>query len=209
MRKKLSSLLCFLLVVSSLFSFQKSTAYASDDITGITLETEIREMLDKGVLEGYDDGTFRPYTEVSRGQFATIVSRALDLPEGTSSFPDVPNTSKLAAGINSASAAKIVSGYTNGNFGMNDPITRDQMAKMVDNALVYLNKVRTVATLTFSDVSEIGETFQIAVARTVNDEIIKGIPNENGTFKFLPKKTATRAESAAVYFTYDHHCRNR
>ena len=35
-------LLCFALVASSLFSFNQSTAYANDDITGITLETEMR-----------------------------------------------------------------------------------------------------------------------------------------------------------------------
>ena len=48
-----------------------------------------------------------------------------------------------------------------GRFGMNDPITRDQMAKMIDNALVvYLEVERNEASLGFSDVSEIGPTFQ-------------------------------------------------
>ena len=36
-----------------------------------------------------------------------------------------------------------------------------------------------------------------AVARTVYDEIVKGIPNGDGTSRFAPKKTATRAEAAA------------
>ena len=50
MKKKLIALLCFALVASSLFSFNQSTAYANDDITGITLETEMRALIDLGVL---------------------------------------------------------------------------------------------------------------------------------------------------------------
>lgn len=201
MRKKIISLLCFLLVVSSLFSFQSSTASASD-IDGITLENEMREMIKQGIMKGYNDGEYKPSIDVSRGQFATMISRALNLPAGTPSFSDVPQGSSLAAGINSASKAGIVSGYGGGIFGINDPITREQMAKMIDNSLVYLKITRTAASLSiFTDGSDIQETFKKAVANTVNDGIIRGIKNDDGTtYKFLPAKTATRAESAAVLF---------
>lgn len=197
MRKIIGSL-CFLLVASSWFSFNQSIAHANDDITGITLEIEMRDIIDRGIMQGYDEGEYRPDEEVTRGQFATLLSRALELPAGTSSFPDVPQTSKLFAGINSASKAGIINGYGDGRFGMNDPITRDQIAKMIDNALlVYLKVERNEAILGFSDVSEIGPIFKEAVARTVYDEIVKGFPNEDGTFKFAPKETATRAQAAA------------
>src|SRR3954467_11742983 len=197
MRKKIIGSLCFLLVASNWFSFNQSTAHANDDITGITLETEMRDIIDRGIMQGYDEGEYRPNEEITRGQFATLLSRALELPVGTPGFPDVPQTSKLFAGINSASNAGIVNGYSDGTFGMNNPITRDQMAKMIDNALsVYLKVERNEATLSFSDVSEIGPIFKEAVARTVYDEIVKGLPNEDGTFRFAPKETATRAQSA-------------
>ena len=55
---------------------------------------------------------------------------------------------------------RIVNGYDEGRFGMNDPITRDQMAKMIDNALVYLQAERNETTLNFSDAAEIGPTFK-------------------------------------------------
>ncbi|WP_071393462.1 S-layer homology domain-containing protein [Bacillus tuaregi] len=201
MRKKfIGGLLGFLVVAGSLFSFQQpSTAYAADDITGITLEKEMRAMAERGVMKGYDDGSYQPFTHVSRGQFATLISRALDLPEGPAKFPDVPNHSQLASGINRASAAGIVNGYTNGNFGMSDEITRDQMAKMIDNALVYLKVERKAAPLSFKDASSIGDTFKEAVAHAVYDEIVKGKPVGTDVY-FEPKKTATRAEAAAFIY---------
>ena len=198
MKKKLLALLCFVLVASGLFSFNQSTAYANDDITGITLETEMRALIDLGVLHGYGKGKYSPFQEINRGQFAAFISRALQLPEGTPRFPDVPLTSALAGEINSASEAGIINGYGDGTFGMNDLITRDQMALMIDNALsVYLNVERNEAPLTFTDVSDIGRTFKQAVSRTVYDKIVIGYTYEDGTSQFLPKKTATRAEAAA------------
>ena len=136
MRKKIMGLLCFLLVASNWFSFNHSKVYASDDITGITLEKDMRAMIGLGVMVGYGEGKFRPDEEINRGEFAALLSRVLELPEGTPKFSDVPPTSALARDIYRASKAGIVNGYGNGKFGMNDPVTRDQMAMMIDNALV-------------------------------------------------------------------------
>jgi beta-N-acetylglucosaminidase len=197
---KYISLVLVVLVALNLFSYQSKTAYASDDISGITLETEMRSMIELGILQGYGDNIYKPNDQVTRGQFATFLSRALQLPEGSSAFTDVPITSKLASGINSANAAGIVQGYGGGVFGINDPITREQMALMIDRALLYLNVERNESTLTFTDTSEIGEVFIQAVSRNVYDSIIKGIPNGDGTNRFAPKKTATRAEASAFIY---------
>ncbi|WP_338449568.1 S-layer homology domain-containing protein [Niallia oryzisoli] len=197
MKRKKVGLLGCLLATSSLFYFTEISASASDDITGITLETEMRSVVDRGIMQGYGEGNYKPFTEVTRGQFAALLARALKLPEGTPKFSDVPQTSELADEIYSASSAGIVKGYDNSNFGINDKITRDQMAQMIDNALEYLDVKRTEAPLDFSDESKIGQTFKRAVARTVYDEIVRGYKTESGTYEFKPKKTATRAEAAA------------
>ena len=112
MRKKIMGLLCFLLLVSNWFSFNHSKVYASDDITGITLEKDMRAMIDLGIMKGYSEGEFRPGEEINRGQFAALLSRALQLPEGTPKFADVPLTSALARDIYRASEAGIVNGYS-------------------------------------------------------------------------------------------------
>ena len=51
-------------------------------------------------------------------------------------FQDVKG-SRIAAEIYQASSANIVNGYNENTFGINDLVTREQMAQIIDNALVY------------------------------------------------------------------------
>ena len=202
MKKKIVCLLFAFLMASSVVSFGHNTALANDDITGIKLEIEMRDLINRDIMKGYGEGIYKPGEDVTRGQFAALISRALDLPavpqEGTRIFPDVPQDATLAQDIYRASEAGLVNGYTNGKFGMNDLVTREQMAQIIDNALDdYLKVDRKEAALNFIDKDKINVRFTQAVARNVHDGIINGFPNEDGTFQFAPQKTATRAEAAA------------
>lgn len=196
MKKKVSMLVGSLLLSSALV-LPHTTTYAQDDITGIKLEAEMRSMIELGILQGTAPGVYEPNLNVTRGQFAAFITRALKLPDGPPVFADVPVSSKLADGIYSASAVGIVNGYTPTKFGPNDFITREQAAAMVDNAFKYLQIQRPDATLNFSDAAEINTAFKQPVAKNAQDEIIKGIENTDGTFRFEPKSTATRAHAAA------------
>lgn len=173
----------------------------NDDITGITLEAEMRAMIAQGIIQGYGEGIYRPNERVTRGQFAAFVARALQLPEGKGTFTDVPSSSSLADGIYKASSAGIVTGYSNGAFGINDHITREQMSIMIDRALLYLGIERQEAALNFTDANEItSSASRLAVAHNIYFQIILGIPNGDGTFRFSPKSYATRAQSAAIIY---------
>jgi beta-N-acetylglucosaminidase len=206
MKKKVSMLVCSLMLSSAL-ALPQTYAYAEevvvkDDITGSSLETEMRAMIEKGILKGSAPGVYEPNLNVTRGQFATFITRALNLPDGPPMFSDVPLSSPLADGINSASAVKIVNGYTSTTFGPNDPITREQAAAMIDRVFNYLQKQRNDAVLNFSDAGRINEQFKGAVARNAQDNIIKGILNNDGsgTYRFEPKNNATRAHAAAFIY---------
>lgn len=201
MKKKIGTLaLTFGLTVSSLLSFQQPTAFAQDDITGSALETEMRAMIAADVIQGYGEGIYKPALNVTRGQFATFISRALKLPEGPHVYSDVPLSSGLATGINSAAAAGIIMGYTPSTFGPNDQISREQAAAMIDRAFNYMQIVREDAVLNFSDANEINTNFKMSVAKNSRDGLIKGLANSDGTYRFLPKKTATRQEAAAFIY---------
>lgn len=201
MKKKLGILaLTFGLSVSSLLSIQQPKAYAQDDITGSALETEMRAMISADVIQGYGEGIYKPGLNVSRGQFATFISRALKLPEGPHVYSDVPLSSGLAKGINSAAQAGIIMGYNPTTFGPNDQISREQAAAMIDRAFNYMQLTREDAELNFSDAGEINKNFKMAVAKNSRDGLIKGLANGDGTYKFMPKKTATRQEAAAFIY---------
>jgi hypothetical protein len=103
-----------------------------------------------GILGGYDDGTFRPNNDVTRGQIAKIVSRAAGLQDdpGPQMYEDVDSSNPFYIWINRLSNRGYMSGYLCG--GPDEPCgpdnlpyfrpfgnaTRGQVAKIVSNTLV-------------------------------------------------------------------------
>ncbi|MBB6446032.1 S-layer homology domain-containing protein [Bacillus benzoevorans] len=199
MKKNLMYLVgLFVVLVCSAFTYQHTAAAPTkDDITGIALEKEMRELIQLGVIHGYSEGEYRPHEEITRGQFAAFVARALELPEGEPAFTDVPASSNLAKDIYRAASAGIVNGYGDKTFRMNQLVTREQMAAMIDNALIFKQMERKGAVLNFTDAEQINPSFRDAVVHNVNDGIISGFKNEDNTYSFNPKMEANRAQAAA------------
>lgn len=74
-----------------------TTAFAADfsDINGHWAESTINKWKDKGIIAGYDDGTFKPNNPVTRAELAKIITEAFELTEKTSleKYDDVDNSS--------------------------------------------------------------------------------------------------------------------
>lgn len=81
-----------------------------------------------GIVMGFDDGSFRPDAPVTRAQFAAIASRFEKLTEGSKSFTDVPSTHWAAKYINFAATRGWVTGYSDGTFKPENPISRAEVA---------------------------------------------------------------------------------
>lgn len=188
MKKLVSILLSFVLIVSLL---PHSHASAS------SLQKEMQAMVAQGIITGYSNGDLAPNDYVSRGQFATFLTRALKLPKGEHRFTDVPKNSSLAFGINAAASAGLISGYSATKFGPNDLITREQMAVMIDRALSYLKIDKKSGEVNFVDRHLIKAT--AAVSNMVGHQIILGSPTPDG-LKFNPTNNATRAHAAAFIY---------
>ncbi|HZG71137.1 MAG TPA: S-layer homology domain-containing protein [Chondromyces sp.] len=202
-KRKSTLFLVICVLMMSLISPRVNYA-AADDITGITLEKEMRAMIERGVLEGYGDGVYKPHEKVTRGQFATFLSRALKLPNHDQVyFKDVSPSSSLAVGIQNAYGAGLIDGYSDNTFRPGNLITREQMAKMVFRALEYLQvPVDTVAkdsAAQFADYGSISSQFREAVSVNVGFNIIKGYSRE-GVSYFNPKNDTTRDQAAAVIY---------
>ena len=98
-----------------------------------------------------DDGSFLASGTVGPGRlFAVIgiggaasstagymITLTVSGPGGGTTFPDVAQGSPYFAAITSLAGAGVVSGYSNGNFGPSDPVTRQQFAKMIVRATGY------------------------------------------------------------------------
>lgn len=88
----------------------------------------------EGITTGYEDGTFRQFDEVTRGEFASFVFRAVGPEPGTvedEGFSDVPETSAHREAISWMASEGISIGYEDGTYRPYDPITRGEVAVLM------------------------------------------------------------------------------
>ncbi|MED4884121.1 S-layer homology domain-containing protein [Bacillus smithii] len=151
----------------------------------------IVELAERGVVSGYSDGTFHPNETVTRGQFAGMIARAFNLPKGSSHFKDVPKSKSLYEEISKAADAGIIKG-TGGNFYPDRPVTRADMAVMLDRAMNLKGNFKEEGNLKFKD--NVPAYALESVKRMVFYGVIQG--KTNGTF--APGEYADRASSSVL-----------
>lgn len=132
----------------------------SDVPKGYWAANYIGYMQQFGIITGYSDGSFRPDAPVTRAEFAAIASRFEKLTEGSKSFADVPDTYWAARYIDFAATRGWVTGYSDGTFKPEDPITRAEVAaatcrlleRSADQSYIrgHLKELRTFADMTES-----------------------------------------------------------
>lgn len=161
----------------------------SDIGPGATHWEAIAALVGEGVVRGYPDGTYRPASSLTRGQAASVLQAALELPDGpTDAFPDAGSTH--AAAIGALHAAGILGGYPDGTFRPREPVTRGQMGKLLGAAAGITPQ--SGAPSRFSDVA--GTTHAAAIDAIAAAALINGFPD--GTFR--PREPMTRAQAATV-----------
>src|SRR5207245_994125 len=81
--------------------------------------TYIETAYSRGIVSGYGDGSFRPYSDVTRGQVAKIVVQAAGLQlvnPDKPTFSDVPTGSTFYSYIQTAYSNGVLAGYADGTF---------------------------------------------------------------------------------------------
>jgi hypothetical protein len=111
-----------------------------DDVApGSTHADAIAWLVDNGITEGCtsDGRSYCPTRAVTRAQMATFLDRALDLPDGSSTFDDVSPTSVHAPSIGAILRAGITEGCTSDgrSYCPTRAVTRAQMASFLERAL--------------------------------------------------------------------------
>lgn len=152
----------------------------------------VRCLACRQVFGGYEDGTFRPDVEITRGQLAKIVSNTADFqdtPVGQQ-FTDVPPSDTFYVWIERLAKRRILGGYEDGTFRPYNPATRGQIAKIVANAGEFYE---TVSGQTFTDVKP-GDTFYEYIQRMAARQIVGGY--NDGTFR--PNNHTTRGQVAKM-----------
>lgn len=163
----------------------------------------INYVYQKGIMADVGNSKqFLPDNTLTRGMFVTVLYRMHGEPAITYSprFTDVPEDKWFTDAILWANQEKLADGYTNNSFGVDDPITREQIAKILflyGQSCGY--EVSGRASLdTFTDPEEVSPWATEYIQWAVDAGMISGKPNPDKSYKLDPKGKATRAECAKM-----------
>ena len=144
--KKFLSLVLVLVMTMSLVTISAGAAEYKDltDKDEIQYEEAVAVLNRIGIITGYEDGSFRPETELTRGAAAKIIvslmigpEAAAALPNDVSPYPDVPAGHTFAGVIGFCKTSGYISGYGDGTFKPANSLTGYAFAKMLLGALGY------------------------------------------------------------------------
>jgi N-acetylmuramoyl-L-alanine amidase len=162
------------------------------DISNHWAESDITSAFEKGYVNGYENGTFKPNNAITRAEFIKLLYTIFGNDNSSDvSFADVSGREWYYSYIKWGVANGLVNGYADNTFRADKEITREEAA-------VILNRcVKLSATgngTEFKDTASIAAWAKDSVAKISEAGIIQG--DSNGYFN--PKKTLTRAEAAVI-----------
>lgn len=122
-----------------------STVCFAAEFTDVTMGGEYAEAIDVlselGVLSGMGNSLFAPEATLTRAQFAriavTVMGKDDEAVTKTSAFSDVKSTDWYSAYVNTVATEGIITGYPDGSFGPNDPMTYAQAITVIVRLLGY------------------------------------------------------------------------
>ena len=134
-RAEVATIFFRLLTDESRDEFWSQTNPYSDVSEDDWYNNAVSTLTNAGILDGYEDGTFKPNGNITRAEFATIAVRFFEATyEGENLFPDIDGHWAQDY-INEAANAGIVDGYPDGTFGPQKLITRAEAMTMVNRTI--------------------------------------------------------------------------
>ncbi|MEN1986280.1 S-layer homology domain-containing protein [Paenibacillus hubeiensis] len=193
-----ASILSTTLLLGVLASPIAASSSSLTDIPNNYAKNAIIELADAGIMNGTGNGKFNPSGNITRQDFAIVLSKALNLDLSIASsqsttFSDVPASSYAFAAVEAAYKAGLIQGVGNGKFAGTEPLTREQMAVIFVNAL-NVDTTGKGSKLEFSDSSFISDWAKEYVAVAIEMKLMEG--NKDGSFN--PSGSAKRQDVALV-----------
>ena len=201
--KRFGALLLALILALSL----SVTAYAAVEDTGFSdvaadawYADAVTYVRDNGLMSGTSDTTFTPGGTMTRGMLVTTLYRMAGSPSLENEdlgypFADVPGDAWYADGVYWARLAGVVGGYSEDQFGPDDPVTREQIAVILWR---YAGSPAAESGTDFADEGSISAYAAQAVDWARANGIVNGVEDN----RFLPQSSATRAQVATILRNY-------
>lgn len=153
----------------------------------------------KGIINGYDDGTFKPDQEVNRAEILKIILGGSNIDATTDltsfPFPDVSSDQWFAGWVAAAKERGIVSGNPDGTFVPDETVTKAAAMKilLLTNQVDLSNFVLTEKP--YEDV-EMSDWFALYFEYAKEKNLIEGDSNGN----IIPAAGMTRGEVAEMMY---------
>src|SRR5450830_1910826 len=184
-------IIAVLAIVCLMFSLMPANTFAfqATDISGHWAQVKIQSWIDKGLIKGYPDGTFKPDQDITRAEFMALVNRAFGYTAvAPITYTDVKAGSWYAPEVAKAQAAGYISGYPDGTMKPENPITREEVATIVARIKNLTSDAN--AADKFTDAAKIGSWSKGQVGAVTSAKIMQGYPDGS----FMPQGLMTRAE---------------
>ena len=140
-----SMLLIFVFAFTSMYMVAPAANF-SDVAEEYAHYEAITALVDQGIINGYEDGTFKPENTITRAEFSKLLAVS-SAPTGyafsatTTNFPDIADMNAAHGWavpyISYAVSTKAINGYTDGTFQPGNPVTYGEAIKMIVCTLGY------------------------------------------------------------------------
>ena len=180
-----------------------------DPLAGLSLESRFNDLVghwsapfvealaEKNLVKGFLDGTFQPDSQVTRAQFAALIAASFPNAPATKPFvrfQDVPAGFWATQAIRQAQTQGFISGFPDGTFRPNAPLTRVQAIVALVNGL-SLGRGRSESLLVYGDRAQIPSYAIEPVAAATERQLVVSYPDPSQLRPLVP---ITRAETTAL-----------
>ncbi|MGC1216075.1 MAG: S-layer homology domain-containing protein [Phormidesmis sp.] len=168
-----------------------------NDLVGHWSAPFVETLAEKGLVKGFLNGTFKPDRQVTRAEFAALIAAAFvdtDSIRPGQIFPDVATDFWAANAIRQAQMQGFVSGFPDGSFRPNAPMTRVQAIVALVNGL-KLGDGRSEALLVYVDRAQVPSYAIEPVAAATERQLVVNYPDSHILRPLVP---ITRAETTAL-----------
>lgn len=141
--KRIISILCSLSIALSFITVWASEETFSDLNRDFECFGAVMRLSELGVIDGYEDSTFRPWNNVTRAEFCKIIVAMMDKTtqaksiSNSSPFDDVNNVKWCVPYVNYLTTNNIIKGYADATFKPNNIITYAEAVTILCRILGY------------------------------------------------------------------------
>jgi hypothetical protein len=160
----------------------------------------IAELTRRSIISGFPDATFRPHQPITRADFSMMIHKASLRPERLQplDFKDLPSQHWAASAINNAVQSGFMSGYPDGRFQPDQPLSKVQAISALASGLNLPSPANVTDTLTiYQDANQVPRYATPNVAAATTAGLVVNYPTRQ---RLEPQQVVTRADAAALIY---------